>query len=121
MCVGRSDHCGLLTSPRQWVISDAGTASRLPPCGPSAPVNSSVLLLITQALFINACFLPPYVPSLKILRVPLSIPSKIKDSEPPPEYPSDKQGGGGRRLCVSATIGIGYNGIFSAHILCSIH
>ena len=75
------------------------------------PVNSSVLLLVTQALFINACFLPPYVPSLKILRAHLTLPSMIKENEASPvDYPADKQGGGGRRLCVSAAIGFCYNG-----------
>ncbi|THH26462.1 hypothetical protein EUX98_g7717 [Antrodiella citrinella] len=95
---------------REWVINDAGQASRSPPRGPNVPVNSSVLLLITQAQFINACFLPPYVPSLKILKAPLMFPSKVKDNEPTPvEFLPDKPGAGGRRICVSAAIGFCYN------------
>lgn len=85
------------------------------------PVNSSVLLLVTQALFINACFLPPYVPSLKILRAHLTLPSMIKENEAPPvDYPADKQGGGGRRLCVSAAIGFCYNGWYPRCVASSL-
>ena len=79
-------------------------------------MNGSILLLVTQALFINACLLPPYVPSLKILKAPLTFPSKIKENDLSlSEFPAEKQGGGGRRLCVSAAIGFCYNGL-SEHI-----
>ncbi|TCD64663.1 60S ribosomal protein L7 [Steccherinum ochraceum] len=93
---------------REWIINDTGFASRLPPRGPSSPVNSSVLLLITQSLYINACFLPPYVPSLRMLRASLTMTTRVKEGEPsPPDV--DRQGTDGRRLCVSAAIGFGYN------------
>lgn len=67
-----------------------------------------ILLLVTQTHQVNVCFLPPAVPSLKILRGSLVQPSNTLDAQFIPEDDAAR-GPGGRKVCVSAAIGMNYN------------
>ncbi|KAI9057915.1 hypothetical protein FKP32DRAFT_1582820 [Trametes sanguinea] len=90
---------------REWTVSEAGTSSRLPPLGPLTPVASPLLLLITQSHQIHICYLPPFVPSLKITRATLLQPTDPvhppTDNDPPGRI-------GGDRICTKAAIGLCY-------------
>ena len=71
-------------------------------------MNSYALLLVTQSHQIHVCLLPPTVTSLKILKAPLTQPTMV--SEAGPQYSEDPQNTWGRRLCISAAIGLSYGG-----------
>ncbi|CAL1704650.1 unnamed protein product [Somion occarium] len=95
-----------VTSHREWVVSDSGTASRLPPLGPTLPFNSPILLLVTESRDVNVCLLPPSVPSVKILRTSLVQSTTASESTSPPLEGTSL---GGRHVCIAAAIGLSYN------------
>ncbi|KAI8989685.1 hypothetical protein BD414DRAFT_484925 [Trametes punicea] len=90
---------------REWIVSEAGTSSRLPPLGPLTPVASPLLLLVTQSHQIHICYLPPFVPSLKITRATLLQPT---DPLHPPTDSEQPGKIGGDRICTNAAIGLCY-------------
>ncbi|KAI0647318.1 hypothetical protein C8Q79DRAFT_908461 [Trametes meyenii] len=90
---------------REWVVSEAGTSSRLPPLGPLTPVASPLLLLVTQSHQLHLCTLPPAMPTLKISRVTLLQPS---DPQLPPTDSESPGKIGGDKICTKAAIGFSY-------------
>ncbi|KAI0333503.1 hypothetical protein GY45DRAFT_1319460 [Cubamyces sp. BRFM 1775] len=90
---------------REWMVSETGTSSRLPPLGPLTPVASPLLFLVTQSHQLHICYLPPFVASLKITRATLLQPTDLShppnDNEPPGKI-------GGDKICTKAAIGLCY-------------
>ncbi|EMD37984.1 hypothetical protein CERSUDRAFT_113104 [Gelatoporia subvermispora B] len=94
---------------REWVVSEAGSSSRVPPRGPISPHRAPTLVLVTQDHFIHIYFIPPHVqPGAKSMRASLLRATVIAD--PKETLPPEASGGpGGDRVCINATIGLGYN------------
>ncbi|KAL4251734.1 hypothetical protein ABKN59_004474 [Abortiporus biennis] len=104
---------GIVTSDwtgaeREWVVTDSGIPTRLPPRGPVVPVNSPTLLLVTQSNQVNVCFLRPAVQKMRILRASLTHTSSVSDNaQTIPEDMTECLGG--ERICVCAAFGLNYN------------
>ncbi|KAI0689786.1 hypothetical protein BC835DRAFT_1367462 [Cytidiella melzeri] len=121
---------------RPWVVGETGAPYRLPPRGPTAPMSSPTLLLVTETHFLHACLLPPTYRSMMIVRLALlqsSVASQgVFPSSKPPQNGQSQQTkaetekieaekikslnsedippseNGARRVCVHAAIGFGY-------------
>lgn len=103
----------------QWVTNETGSTTRLPPRGPMTPVSSPTLLLVTEDHLINMCYIHAFMPSLKVMRCSLAHPSIISDTQQSPMQ-DPLNGPGGVKVCISAAIGLGYNGVFVLrNFLCS--
>ncbi|KAI0819541.1 hypothetical protein BC628DRAFT_1525877 [Trametes gibbosa] len=94
------------SSHREWIVSETGTSSRLPPLGPLTPLGSPLLLLVTHACEIHVCGLPPFSPSVTVSRASLLRPCT---TDPPPP-PLNEQPGriGGNKICTKAAVGLCY-------------
>lgn len=66
-----------------------------------------MILLVTEDHCISVCFLPPQVPSLKIAKASLLQTSPLQDAQPKDTLPATV----GSRVCVAASIYMGYNGV----------
>ncbi|OCH92234.1 hypothetical protein OBBRIDRAFT_773705 [Obba rivulosa] len=94
---------------REWVVSDAGSSSRLPPRGPISPAQAPTLFLVTQNHYIHVCFTSPLHPGLKILRASLLQASATADASPVAAHEDLSSRPGGQKVCVRAAIGLSYN------------
>ena len=86
---------------------------RLPPRGPVTPMSSPTLLLVTEDHQLNMCYLRAYMPSLKVMKCSLTQPTVVMENQPPSIH-DPPNGPGGVRVCIAASIGLAYNGTFSA-------
>jgi hypothetical protein len=109
-----------LTNTAKWAIGEHGPPFRLPPKGPTAPMNVPTLLLVTQAHHLHAWLLPPYISTVpvRIVKAPLQEASTYsmalyQASSDFPDISADSRGG--RRICTHATIGLSYNGTPHMH------
>lgn len=92
------------------MTDDKGFTTRLPPRGPSTPISSPTLLLVTEDHRLHVCYFRAYMPNLKVMKCSLTQPSIVLENQP--NVMQDVPGGpGGVRVCKSASIGLGYNGI----------
>ncbi|PSR77354.1 hypothetical protein PHLCEN_2v7955, partial [Hermanssonia centrifuga] len=99
---------GWTCANREWVVAESGSPYRLPPRGFNTPPNCPTLLLVTQTHQIHVCFIPPCVPSFKILKVSLLQLGRILEGQPPTEDNLSNTYGG-NKICVNAAIGMNYN------------
>ena len=83
---------------------------RLPPRGPVTPMSSPTLLLVTEDHQLNMCYLRPYMPSLKVMKCSLTQPSVVIENQPQSMH--DFSDPVGVRVCINASIGLGYSGTF---------
>ncbi|TBU35719.1 hypothetical protein BD311DRAFT_783359 [Dichomitus squalens] len=90
---------------REWVVSETGKSSRLPPLGPLAPYANPLLLLVTEAHLLHVYSLSPYTKTPPPTRAPLLQPI---DPMHPPTDPESVGKIGGDRVCVKAAIGLCY-------------
>ncbi|KZT09518.1 uncharacterized protein LAESUDRAFT_508521 [Laetiporus sulphureus 93-53] len=95
------------SSQREWLVTDTGS-TRLPPRGPLTTLSCPLLMLVTQNHQINLCYLPPFVPSLKIMRASLLQASSSNEMQ---SIVGDDFStvAGGQSVCMNASIGMGYN------------
>ncbi|KAI0636718.1 hypothetical protein C8Q77DRAFT_1051073 [Trametes polyzona] len=97
------------TARREWVVSETGSSSRLPPVGPMTPLGSPILLLVTQNHEMHVCGLPPQYASVNIARVSLLQP-QAAEFGPPSVVGAGVGKLGGDRMCTKAAIGLCYRG-----------
>ncbi|KAH9857142.1 hypothetical protein C2E23DRAFT_375639 [Lenzites betulinus] len=94
------------SSHREWIVSETGTSSRLPPLGPLTPLGTPLLLLVTHACEIYVCGLPPFTPTVTVTRASLLQPCT---TDPPPPPLNELPGRiGGNMICTKAAIGLCY-------------
>jgi hypothetical protein len=74
-------------------------------------MSSPTLLLVTEDHQLNMCYLRPYMPSLKAMKCSLTQPSVVIENQPHSMH-DFSNGPGGVRICIDASIGLGYNGTF---------
>src|ERR1700729_111457 len=96
----------------QWVTDNTGSTTRLPPRGPVTPMSSRTLLLVTEDHQLNMCYLRSYVPSLKVMKCSLTQPSVVMGDQSHSMHELSN-GPGAVRVCIGASIGLGYNGTLS--------
>ena len=96
---------------RQWVVNETGSTIRFPHRGPVTPVSNPTLLLVTEDHLINMYYIRAFMPSLKVIRCSLVHPSVISDTQQSPMQ-DPLNGPGGVKVCIYASIGLGYNGAF---------
>jgi hypothetical protein len=100
-----------LGAPRQWTTDTSGNSVRLPPLGPRTPVSSPTLALVTQNHQFTVCYVRNYVQSLQMVSCPLTHGSLTVESQRN-LGPDISSGVNTIRLCISASIGLSYNGQF---------
>ncbi|EPS98539.1 hypothetical protein FOMPIDRAFT_143657 [Fomitopsis schrenkii] len=93
------------STQREWTVTESGSSARLPSRGPSSALPYAMILLVTEDHCISVCFLPPQVPSLKIAKASLLQTSPLQDAQPKDTLPATV----GSRVCVAASIYMGYN------------
>ncbi|KAK0463953.1 uncharacterized protein EV420DRAFT_1264492 [Desarmillaria tabescens] len=98
-----------LGAPREWTADEHGSFLRLPTRGPKTPVSYPTLALVTQNHQLTLCYVRNYIPSLKMFSTPLNQYSLVNENSSMPT-PEATDNGGLLRLCVTAAIGLGYDG-----------
>lgn len=112
--------------PREFAVTADGAPVRMPPLGPSIPLSTPMLVLVTQTHHAQAYFVKqqpiPGLPHpqgaihtlpklLKRISVSLNSPSTGIEAEvSATSSASHDDGSGGSLVCVAAAIGLAYNG-----------
>ena len=95
----------------QWIVNETGSTIRFPHRGPVTPVSNPTLLLVTEDHLINLYYIRAFMTSLKVMRCSLLHPSVISDTQQS-LMQDPLNGPGGVKVCICASIGLGYNGAF---------
>lgn len=90
----------------QWICGDDLKTYRLPPRGPTIPVASLILFMVTEDHHFKAYYPRPHGAPM-VLTSPLQMNSYMSESKAT-ILPSVN----GNRRCTFAAIGLGYNGYF---------
>ncbi|EKM55338.1 uncharacterized protein PHACADRAFT_255893 [Phanerochaete carnosa HHB-10118-sp] len=103
-----------LSSERPWTVGEHGAPFRLPPRGPSLPLDGPVLFLVTESHQVHA-YSVTHGKTLKgslqqMSRQMVNLQSDENPSPPLQEDENDRHSG--RRVCTWAAIGICYNDLF---------
>ncbi|KAJ7632699.1 hypothetical protein FB45DRAFT_866294 [Roridomyces roridus] len=98
-----------LGAAREWTVDEAGSPSRLPPRGPSAPVSEATLVLVTEDCWVTVCYLRYYTPAIGFMRCPLGEPGSAPELYPKADEKVHRTGGS--RKCLRAAIGLAYDGM----------
>ncbi|KAJ7063374.1 hypothetical protein C8F01DRAFT_1132759 [Mycena amicta] len=91
-----------LAPPREWIIDDAGSPTRLPPRGPQTPLSNPTLVLVTENRLVSVCYLPQYAPAFKMTSCSLAEPGTSVDA-------LNTTGSASVKHCIRAAIGLAYN------------
>ena len=97
----------------QWKANATVAPYRLPTKGPTFPVSFPVLVIVTQSLHVEMWYLRARHMNFNFLRAALIHGAPGHELQPPaPLTPHTSEGGA--KLCVTAAIGVMYDGEFSA-------
>lgn len=96
----------------QWKVDATVPPYRLPTKGPTFPVSLPVLVIVTQSLHVEMWYLRARHVPFNSLRATLTHGAPGHELQPPvPLAPHMSEGG--TKLCVTAAIGVMYDGKFS--------
>jgi len=96
----------------QWKANTTVAPYRLPTKGPTFSVSFPVLVVVTQSLHVEMWYLRARHTNFNLLRAALTHGAPGHELQPPvPLAPHTSEGG--TKLCVTAAIGIMYDGEFS--------
>ncbi|KAF9454558.1 hypothetical protein P691DRAFT_770453 [Macrolepiota fuliginosa MF-IS2] len=94
-----------LGAPREWTINNSGKPDRLFPKGFILPTSSPTLILVTQDYRVHICYYQYYQPNLQILKCPLGVTNMLRVNQASvDDDPAELV-----KVCLDATICIGYN------------
>jgi hypothetical protein len=96
----------------QWAASLSGATRRLPPFGPRVPISTPILILVTQLQTMDIWYLRMRTAKseFQVLQASLTLPNMTAENQPKPISKTKDPSWVGIKRCVSAAIGIGYNG-----------
>ncbi|KZT28426.1 hypothetical protein NEOLEDRAFT_1058289 [Neolentinus lepideus HHB14362 ss-1] len=92
---------------RECVTQESGSLARFPTLGPTTPLSTPTLMLISEAYQVHVCFLRHESSNLKILTCSLASPSSMSENEAS-SLPGIARNPGGARICDCAAIGLAY-------------
>lgn len=87
-------------------MTESGSSARLPPRGPSSPMQTTMVLLVTEDSTISVCILLQQGHPLRIVKASLLQATPLQEAQPKDTLPATV----GPRICVTASIYMGYNG-----------